>query len=422
MTVLSRFVEDSAARACARHLLDLHKEKVLSTGVKRRRLEIESSEERENDSTSFAAKVQAAVVYIELHTVSDPAVELHGTKLIHDMMHALDNYVYGKAVNGRRPKMNWTGYQRKLHLDMIASRFEFIYGSIDYKRHKEAIHKYWGVAINFQKWVLWEIPRRHGKTNGHGPLEAIFLYFLPGDRILLLSIGGRVSNQLMKEYIIPSFMDLPGADKMVKSQNTELFSVRSVGAAENVITELYAHPSGGQVRGFNAYYVVLEEAAHSTLEQFSNNIMPHLQIPFSAFLAISSSAEDDSRVFAQWGTLKDKDGNPSFSVNILRRMCEPCAKLDKKECEHAHLLDPPYERPPWVTEEQEERLRAFFAADPAAYKREILGLTGSSTIKSMCVDLLACSVQWRHSNPCSRSRSIWSLNTKQNSMLILTLL
>ncbi len=385
MTALSKFIEVSAARSCARYLIDLKKHEFLCTGVRRKRVRDEEEQERRDNGEppSFAQKVREAVEYLELHVVSDPAVELHGTKLIHDMLHALDNYVFGKPVGGRRRKMNWTGYQRKLQLDMIATRFEFVYGSIEYKRHREEIHKYWGVPLDFPRWLLWEIPRRHGKTNGHGPLEAIFMYFLPGDRILLLSIGGRVSNQLMKEYIVPSFMDLPGAEKMVISQNTELFAVRSVGADEKTVTELYAHPSGGQVRGFNAYYVVLEEAAHSTLEQFSNNIMPHLQISFSAFLAISSSADDDSRAFAQWATLKDKHGKPSFSVNILKRMCDDCAKADKKECEHAHLLDPPYERPPWVTEEQEEQLQAFFLADPDAYRREILGLKGSKTIKSM---------------------------------------
>lgn len=60
--------------------------------------------------------------------------------------------------------------------------------------------------------------------------------------------------------MIPAFKGLPGAEDMILVENAELFQVKSIGAQENVVSELYAHPmGGGKRRGFNAYLVVNDE-------------------------------------------------------------------------------------------------------------------------------------------------------------------
>lgn len=102
----------------------------------------------------------------------------------------------------------------------LATRFAFIYGQSDYNRHREAIHRYWNEKLPRTvsrrssprlrassptdnpadpKYMGAMIPRRHGKTQCHTPLEAVCLYFLPGDRIMLLTIGQVVSSQTMRE-------------------------------------------------------------------------------------------------------------------------------------------------------------------------------------------------------------------------------
>jgi hypothetical protein len=336
-------------------------------------------EESEHKRSELAKKVSEELRRIARAPSDAIVTQLQGTRLIHSMLHALRNYFYEPESGGGRKKlMEWTSYQQAGHMAMIASRLTFIYGSSDYQRHREAIHRYWNIPLDHPTYVCIMIPRRHGKSVMQSDFDAVCLYFLPGDRILLLTIGDRVSSNTMKEYIIPRFRGLPDADSMIVTVNSEKFSVQSVGSEPGVVSNLYAHPMGGQTRGFNARYVVNDEAAFGTQAQFTNNIGPHLQLKDSAFLAISSPPDDDAHQFAAWAEAKDDDtGRPLFRSLIVRSMCSDCVAKKLDECPHAHTLDPPYEPPPWITEEKRKKLRKLYQNDSAAFRREIHGIIES---------------------------------------------
>jgi hypothetical protein len=105
------------------------------------------------------------------------------------------------------------------------------------------------------RYLYIEIIRRHGKSQLVMAFAAVNLYFCPGDRQILLSIGSRVSKFGMKEYVKSGFMGLPGAADMVIAANSENFEVRSLGAAPNQTSTLSALPMKGATRGFNAFKV-----------------------------------------------------------------------------------------------------------------------------------------------------------------------
>jgi hypothetical protein len=83
------------------------------------------------------------------------------------------------------------------------------------------------------------------------------LYLLPDDRILVLTIGARVSSDAVEEYIKPCFLGLPGAAALVVKSNQEEFRVRP--SCGGRVAVLKAHPMGGKTRGVTARWVVNDE-------------------------------------------------------------------------------------------------------------------------------------------------------------------
>jgi hypothetical protein len=83
--------------------------------------------------------------------------------------------------------------------------------------------------------------------------------------------------------------------------------------------------------------------------------------------------------------MKEKGTNrPLFKIIRLRKMCAECqGRKDMDVCPHAHLMDPPYERPPWISREDEARLRELYRNNIVALRREIYGLQESSNTPGM---------------------------------------
>jgi hypothetical protein len=208
----------------------------------------EEPEEAKDDRSELIKRVSNELRIIASAPSDQIVTELQGTKLVHDMLNALRTFFWEPSTGGsKKRRMEWVSYQQKSHLAMIASRLPFIYGLEDYNRHRAAIHAYWNIDPNHPSYVCIMIPRRHGKTIVSCDMIAVCLYFLPGDRILLLTIGDRVSSNTMHEYVIPRFRGLPGADAMIRTVNSEKFSVQSLGSEAGVVSNLYAHPMGGKV-------------------------------------------------------------------------------------------------------------------------------------------------------------------------------
>ena len=94
---------------------------------------------------------------------------------------------------------------------------------------------------------------------------------------------------------------------------------------------------------------------------------------------ISTRTSDPDEAFNQFIEMKDDDGKPLFNAYVWDAICDDCKALNEesRNCPHKDR-----QRPPWLNRDS-RFLKKFMSADPEAYDREILGITGTNLKKNL---------------------------------------
>jgi hypothetical protein len=89
-------------------------------------------------------------------------------------------------------------------------------------------------------------------------------------------------------------------------------------------------------------------------------------------------------LFTEFAKMKNEAGASLFWQLHMRSVCEECVAsgtLKADPCPHAHLLDPPFEQPPWMAEEDLKNLARMYAGSVKDYFREIAGANATDSTK-----------------------------------------
>lgn len=119
--------------------------------------------------------------------------------------------------------------------------------------------------------------------------------------------------------------------------------------------------------------IVIDEAAHISLDLFYETIVPILELTNTALLAISTPL-DEFNYYSELFLKKDENGEDFFKTIKAGRICDDCGRLPYDimiKCDHvpdgAH----------WKSVHKKRRLAALFEGDEARGLRELGGIMAS---------------------------------------------
>ena len=119
--------------------------------------------------------------------------------------------------------------------------------------------------------------------------------------------------------------------------------------------------------------IVIDEAAHISLDLFYETIVPILELTNTALLAISTPL-DEFNYYSKLVEQKDENGDPFFKTIKAGRVCDDCMRLPYDQmikCDHvpdgAH----------WKNPHKLKRLKVLYEGDEARAARELGGIPAS---------------------------------------------
>lgn len=119
--------------------------------------------------------------------------------------------------------------------------------------------------------------------------------------------------------------------------------------------------------------IIIDEAAHISLDLFYETIVPMLELTNTALLAISTPL-DEFNYYSKLVEQKDEHGNPFFKTIKAGRVCDDCSRLAYDEmikCDH--IEDTAH----WKNPHKLKRLKVLFEGDEARGLRELAGIAAS---------------------------------------------
>lgn len=128
------------------------------------------------------------------------------------------------------------------------------------------------------------------------------------------------------------------------------------------------------MRGCTADVIILEEAAHLKTELFHQVIVPLLTVDHTALLAISSPG-DELNYYSLLQDLKNQYGEPLFKNIKIGLSCQRCMDAEIEKCTHSLKR-----LPAWKSEGRHELVRAIYAENQEAMKREAEGRIVSNRV------------------------------------------
>jgi len=119
--------------------------------------------------------------------------------------------------------------------------------------------------------------------------------------------------------------------------------------------------------------IVIDEAAHISLDLFYETIVPMLELTNTALLAISTPL-DEFNYYSKLVEQKDEHGEPFFKTIKAGRVCDDCSRLDYEQmikCQHVE------DTAHWKNKTKLGRLQILFEGDEARGLRELGGIAAS---------------------------------------------
>jgi hypothetical protein len=119
--------------------------------------------------------------------------------------------------------------------------------------------------------------------------------------------------------------------------------------------------------------IVIDEAAHISLDLFYETILPMLELTETALLAISTPL-DEFNYYSKLVEQKDENGEPFFMTIKAGRVCDDCSRLPYEQmikCDH--VVDGAH----WKNPRKLKRLKVLYDGDEARGLRELGGIPAS---------------------------------------------
>lgn len=211
----------------------------------------------------------------------------------------------------------------------IHALLQYIYGE-DFKTNELRIMVENFIEKIFQIALIC-CPRRFGKTYITSWFVACLVAAVPGVRATVFSPSKRQSIQVMV-HVRNGFNELAKAVdlkyEIVKGKdNQEQFAI-IIDGTERIVKGLPAKEN--TVRGVDADFAVLDEAAATPQHFFTHVILPVAIPSKSALVALSTIKQESDDGEENWFTtmmsLRDEDGSPMFSTFKFVLACEACTE------------------------------------------------------------------------------------------------
>lgn len=126
--------------------------------------------------------------------------------------------------------------------------------------------------------------------------------------------------------------------------------------------------------------IVIDEAAHISLDLFYEAVVPMLELNNTSLLAISTPL-DEFNYYSKLVEMEDENGQPFFNTVKAGRVCDDCMRLPHKQMfECTHVVTDEH----WKSGPKGKRLKMLYQGDEARGLREMGGIAASSM--SPCFD------------------------------------
>ena len=231
-------------------------------------------------------------------------------------------------------------------------------------------------------------PRQVGKTTILSVYSAAVALNVPGQRIMIISIGKRASDNLLKSIrdMINNSISSNARRICYLSDGKIYISVKPLPLGKSIYstcakrmaalpttTVIEAYPGNPEaVRGQWGHLILLEEIEFIDYRMMTESILPLLGDSGRVALGISTPG-DDSNIVNTWLETKDVDGNARADLLDLGLACPACVDEGKAmECTHRKKT-----LPPWKSRKKLKRMGGLIP-DQSVNAKENLGVAASS--------------------------------------------
>ena len=267
--------------------------------------------------------------------------------------------------------------QKQFHHSFLSASLRVIYGDT-YKKERHRICKKYGFTTTKQQ-VLVCAPRRIGKTFAVAFYCIAMAIIIPEVEISIFSPGKRQSQALMGH--IQKYLEKVNESARIIRSNEEKLILRSMNGK---MSKINAYPSNPRtLKGVSGHILVLEEMAQIDEQVMYEVVAPLLQIDITCMLAISTIT-DEENFMTKFLSIKNKHGEPVFTIERIYLACEQCRKNNvAAACSHNnHLL------PDWSSARKRKIVNAIMQGQEELLEQEIGGIATVLNKKAFNKDIL----------------------------------
>lgn len=275
-----------------------------------------------------------------------------------------------------RGKINIPAYQMHFVYMGLLSRAVSIFGDDWKEQERNFLHL---MNISFvPRFVFADWKRRFGKTQGSSYKEAIYIWFVEGETVIIFAQNQEVAEEYIRKVvkILRKCVDPKVLEQRIvylSKYQIALCPESLVGKGESLsyrrnhpgVTRLVACSAddASASNGLNPTKINIDEAKSIKEEFYDNNIWGAFANLHGMAITVTSSPGDEDTHYAKMVTQTDDDGKSVYTVLRVASVCESCGAKGESRCKHATS-------PPWIEAELYKSSEKMMSA--GAIQTEIL--------------------------------------------------